>query len=164
MKTERFAKDEQGVAFPMAMIVMAILSALMAAFAVLATSEPQIASNQMASTQARALAETGVERALWALSAGMRATVPSGALTTNADGTLASPVPAPYNGTYVSVSSVGGFKVTVADGAAPNEKVITALNAASAPAARTPRARPPRSRWAATRSSTPQTRRSTARE
>lgn len=127
MKTGEPVKDEQGVAFPMAMIVMAILSALMAVFAVLATSEPQIASNQMASAQARALAETGVERALWALGVGMRATPPSGALTTNADGSLPSPVTAPYNGTYVTVSSVGGFKVTVADGVAPNEKVVTAV-------------------------------------
>lgn len=129
MKTRRSVKDERGVAFPMAMIVMAILSALMAAFAVLATSEPQIASNQMASSQARALAETGLERALWALGAGMRAIPPSGALTLDAmTGNLPSPVPAPYNGAaLVSVSSVGGFKVTVANGAAPNEKVVTAF-------------------------------------
>ncbi len=134
MKTGQPVKDEQGVAFPMAMIVMAILSALMAAFAVLATSEPQIASNQMASVQARALAETGVERALWALGAGMRATPPSGALTTDAGtGNLPSPVTAPYNGTYVTVSSVGGFKVTVADfkvtpgDLPPNEKLVTAI-------------------------------------
>ncbi|MBI2160435.1 MAG: pilus assembly PilX N-terminal domain-containing protein [Candidatus Rokubacteria bacterium] len=130
MKTGKPVNDEQGVAFPMAMIVMAILSALMAAFAVLATSEPQIASNHMASTQARALAETGVERALWALSAGMRATPPSGALTTDATtgNLIPSSVTPFYDGsTFVSVRSVGGFKVTVADGAASNEKVVTAV-------------------------------------
>ena len=55
MKTRNPVRDEQGIAFPMALIVMAILGALMAAFAVLATSEPQIASNQMHSVQARAL-------------------------------------------------------------------------------------------------------------
>src|SRR3989442_915078 len=41
-------KDERGIALPMAMIVMAILTSLMIAFAVLATSESQIAGNQMA--------------------------------------------------------------------------------------------------------------------
>ena len=54
MEIRKLIKNEQGIAFPMAMIVMAILSALMAAFAVLATSEPQIAANHMGSTQARA--------------------------------------------------------------------------------------------------------------
>src|SRR3989441_184401 len=64
-------KDERGIALPMAMIVMAILTSLMIAFAVLATSESQIAGNQMASAQARALAESGGERALWALTTGV---------------------------------------------------------------------------------------------
>src|SRR5207245_7028043 len=80
MKTRNPVRDEQGIAFPMALIVMAILGALMAAFAVLATSEPQIASNQMHSVQARALAESGVARALWALTQGEASTPPSGAL------------------------------------------------------------------------------------
>jgi len=64
----------------MALIVMAILTALMTAFAVLATSEPQIASNQVASAQARTLAESGVERAVWALTVGESAVPPAGAL------------------------------------------------------------------------------------
>ncbi len=134
MKTRQLFCDEQGIAFPMAMIVMAILTALMAALAVLSTSEPLIAGNQAASAQARALAESGLERGLWALSAGMRATPPGGALMPDpATGNLPSPVPAPYDGTFVQVSAVGGFKVTVADfevtpgDLPPNEKLVTAI-------------------------------------
>src|SRR5438093_13717511 len=56
-------KDERGIALPMAMIVMAILTSLMIAFAILATSESQIAGKQMARAQVRALAESRVERA-----------------------------------------------------------------------------------------------------
>ena len=62
--------NERGIAMPMALMVMVILTALMAAFAVLATSEPQIASNQVASAQARAVAESAVGRVLWALTQG----------------------------------------------------------------------------------------------
>src|SRR5213595_3699203 len=64
MKTRIPITDERGIAFPMAMIVLTVLMALMAAFAFLATSEPQIAANHMASVQARSLAESGLERAL----------------------------------------------------------------------------------------------------
>src|SRR2546422_9327874 len=70
MKTSKPIQAARGIALPMAMIVMVILTSLMIAFAVLATSESQSASNQMASAQARALAESGVERALWAMTTG----------------------------------------------------------------------------------------------
>lgn len=128
MKSRNPVKDEHGIALVMTLIVTAILTTLMVAFIVLATSEPQIANNQMASTQARALAESGVERALWALSAGGNPSPPSGALVLDASYNLPSPVPAPYDGsTFVSVSSIGGFTVTVANGTQPNQKVVTAV-------------------------------------
>lgn len=128
MKTGKLLRDEQGIAFPMAMIVMAILTALMAALAVLSTSEPQIASNQAASAQARALAESGLERALWALTKGESDPTASGVLVLGAGYALPSPVPSPYDGsTFVSVSAAGGFKVTVASGSQTNEKVVTAV-------------------------------------
>lgn len=117
--------NERGIAMPMALIVMVILTALMAAFAVLATSEPQIASNQVASAQARALAESGVERALWALTTGQGATPPTGSLVLT-NYLLPSPVPAAYNGTEVALG-VGSFKVTVANGAQLNQKLVTAI-------------------------------------
>jgi hypothetical protein len=119
--------NERGIAMPMALIVLMILTALMAALAVLATSEPHIASNQEASTQARALAESGVSRVLWALNAGQQSTPPTGALVLDASYNLPSPLPAPYNGSATVALGVGAFKVIVADGSQPNQKQVTAV-------------------------------------
>ena len=116
--------NERGVALPMALIVLAILTSLMAAFAALVTSEPQIGSNQLASAQARALAESGVERALWALTKGESTPGAPGAIANP----LPSPVPAPYDGSqFVQVGATGGFFVTVAPGAQANERIVTSV-------------------------------------
>src|SRR5438094_3445836 len=110
-------KDERGIAFPMAMIVMVILTSLMIAFAVLATSESQIASSQMASAQARALAESGLERALWGLTTGENNPGASGVLALDAGYLLPNPMPPAYNGSQVVLndpvlgSPIGIFKV-----------------------------------------------------
>ena len=121
---DRGILNERGVAFPMALIVVAILSALMAAFAVLSMSEPQIGSNQLASAQARALAESGIERALWALTKGESTPGAPGAIANP----LPSPVPAPYDGSqFVQVGATGGFFVTVAPGAQANERIVTSV-------------------------------------
>jgi len=127
MEIRKLIKNEQGIAFPMAMIVMAILSALMAAFAVLATSEPQIAANHMGSTQARALAESGLERALWALTAGENPTPPSGALVSSGSPNYTIAMVAPYDGSQEVSVGAGSFKVKVTDGAQPNIKIVTAV-------------------------------------
>ena len=119
-------RNERGIALPMALIVMAILTALMAAFAVLATSEPQIASNQVASAQARALAESGVERVLWALTTGEASPTTAGVITLDANYNLLN-VPAAYNGTTENGLGVGSFKVSITDGAQRNIKVVTAV-------------------------------------
>jgi len=119
----------------MAMIVMAILTSLMIAFALLATNETLIASNQVGSTQARALAESGVERALWALTTGESNPGASGVLLLDASYNLVPSSVSPlYDGTTpvavndpVLGSQIGAFKVTVANGAAINEKVVTAI-------------------------------------
>src|SRR3989441_5362334 len=121
--------DERGIAFPMAMIVLTVLMALMAAFAFLATSEPQIAANHMASVQARSLAESGLERALWALTQGEASPAPAGTLVNSGPPNYTLAIPPPYDGsTFVSVSSAGGFKVTVSELTPPviNQKVVTA--------------------------------------
>ena len=127
MKTRDPRRDEQGIAFPMALIVMVILTALMATLAVLATSEPQIASNQMQSVQARALAESGVERALWALTQGETSTPPSGALVSSGPPNYTITMAAPYDGSQEVTQGVGSFKVTVTNGAAPNIKIVSAV-------------------------------------
>ena len=119
-------RNERGIALPMALIVMAILTALMAAFAVLATSEPQIASNQVASAQARALAESGVERVLWALTTGEASPTTAGVITLDTNYNLLN-VPAAYNGTTENGLGVGSFRVLITDGAQRNIKVVTAV-------------------------------------
>src|ERR687887_2677854 len=130
MKTRRPITHEAGIAFPMAMIVMAILVALMAAFAVLARSEPQMAANHMASVQARSLAESGLERALWALTQGEASPAPSGTLVNSGPPNYTIAIVPPYDGsTFVGVSSVGGYGVTVAELPPPvaNQKLVTAV-------------------------------------
>lgn len=118
--------NERGIAMPMALIVMVILTALMAAFAVLATSEPQIASNQVASAQARALAESGVERVLWALTTGETTPAANGVITMDAGYNLLV-VPAAYDGTTENTLGVGSFKVSITNGVQPNIKIVTAV-------------------------------------
>jgi hypothetical protein len=113
--------EERGAALPLALIAMVMLTTLIVAFSVLATTEPMIANNQLTVAQARAVAESGVERAIWALNN-----------DTNASGLVAplpSPVPAPYDGSAPVNVSLGGatlgvYRVTVAPGAAANERNI----------------------------------------
>ena len=65
--------DECGVALPMALMTLSLLTTLLVVFGVLAQTEPIIAANQLRVTQARALAESGFEHAVWALSEGVMA-------------------------------------------------------------------------------------------
>ena len=121
-KLIRRPHSEAGIVLPMTLILMALITALTVAFVAFASTEPVISTNQMQNAQARALAESGVERALWALTKGKTQPGATGALASP----LPNPVPAPYDGTYVTVG-VGGFTVTVTNGAAPNERTITAV-------------------------------------
>ncbi|HET8577886.1 MAG TPA: pilus assembly PilX N-terminal domain-containing protein [Methylomirabilota bacterium] len=115
-------KDQRGVALPMAMLTLVIMTVLIIAFAVMSSSEPTIANNQLMVSQARAIAEAGMERAIWALNN-----------PGDADG-IPEPLilaPAPYNGVpLVAVAyngtNIGGFRVTVTNGAAANERNISA--------------------------------------
>ena len=120
----RILSGQRGIALPMALIALLILTALVVAFSVLSTSEPTIAANHLRVAQARALAEAGVERAAWALT------------NKDATGGLADPlpsiVPAPYDGSVlvpvlVGATQVGGFRVTVASGAQSNERTVAAV-------------------------------------
>jgi hypothetical protein len=107
----------------MALIILSVITTLLVAFIAMTASEPSIATNQMMSDQARALAESGLERAIWALSKGQSAPGTAGSLADP----LANPVPAPYDGSQFVPLGAGGFVVTVANGATANERVITAL-------------------------------------
>jgi len=59
--------NQHGVALPLAMLALVILTVLSLAFMALSKSEPIIASKQARAAAARSLAESGLERALWAL-------------------------------------------------------------------------------------------------
>src|SRR5438552_1419957 len=119
----RRRSSESGIALPMALIVLGLLTTLTLAFLAITVSEPSIAMNQMMNAQARAIAESGLERAIWALSKGETAPGTTGAL----DEALPSPVPAPYDGSQYVAMGAGGFIVTVADDAANNDRVVTSI-------------------------------------
>ena len=113
----RVITNERGVALPMALITLVLLTTLMLAFAVLAQTEPIIAANQLRGGQARSLAESGFELGLWALTN-----------STDAQGLAAplpSPMPATLSGTFVAVGGTGGFTVTVTNGPDADSRTIT---------------------------------------
>ena len=116
-------RDERGVALPMAMMVLLILSALIIALSRLSASEPVLANNQAQIAQARAVAEAGLERAIWALG---NPADPNGI-----PNPLVAPA-APYDGSAaiplsVSGTQLGVFTVSVANGAAVNERNVVAV-------------------------------------
>ncbi|MBI4637080.1 MAG: hypothetical protein HY727_12090 [Candidatus Rokubacteria bacterium] len=101
--------DQRGVALPMAMIALLLLTSLLVAFAALSATEPLIANNHLRSAQARALAEAGLERAIWALSIGKNAPGTSGSIALPAPGVTAA---APYDGsTLITVVSAAGTTI-----------------------------------------------------
>ena len=113
---------QRGVALPMAMLTLMILSALMIAFSMLAASEPVLANNQLQVAQARSVAESGVERAIWALN---NPADPNGI-----PNPLVTPA-APYDGSTTTAVmqngvQIGVFTVSVTNGTLPNERVIVA--------------------------------------
>ena len=112
--------DERGVALPMALMCLALLGSLLLALASLSATEPQIAVNHLRASQARTLADSGVEYALWALSnpahpAGLVLTLP------------AATAPPPFDGrTFIALGS-GGFTVAVRSDADPQRRTISAV-------------------------------------
>jgi hypothetical protein len=143
-------RGRDGIALPLALLALLVLTALSLAFSVLATTEPTIASNQLLTAQARSLAESGVERAVWALSAGRTAPDAPGALPSP----LPAPVPAPFDGSVLvpvatAGSPIGGFRVHVTQGQAANERIVTSIGWAPSDAPGDPRTKA-RQRVAAT--------------
>jgi hypothetical protein len=125
--------DERGVALVMAILALLILSVLVIGFSTLASTEPTIASNQLRVAQARALAESGLERAVWALSAGKAAAKaavdpPTGAIIYQL---VAATAGAPYDGGQLlglstGGAAIGGFRVTVAQANATDPHQVSA--------------------------------------
>ena len=116
-------RNQQGVALPLALLTLALLVPLMLAFASLSVSEPVIAANQLRASQARALADSGLQYALWGLAMpaeqGGLAALPPGATS-----------PPPFDGrTLVAVGLTGGFTLQVAAhaGGDPQVRTVTAI-------------------------------------
>ena len=116
--------NERGVAVPLALITLLVLASLLLELSAMSATEPSIAANQLRSAQAAALADAGLERAVWAL-----------AHPGSAQG-LADPLPAlippPYDGSVlvpVTAEGVerGGFRLTVVPGGGGNERDIVAV-------------------------------------
>src|SRR5262245_8348352 len=104
---------QRGVALPMALLSLLILSALIVAFSMMAASEPTLANNQLQVAQARAIAESGVEQAIWALNEGVSnptnpQALPNPLVTAAAPYDGSTTVPVMINGTQAGV-----FNVTV---------------------------------------------------
>jgi hypothetical protein len=108
------------------MLALLILSTLIIGFSVLSATEPTIANNHLRVAQARAMAEAGVERAIWALNRGI---IEPG--DTNGIPTTFTTAPSPYNGSqFVPLTAngvAGGFRVTVTNGEELYERIITAV-------------------------------------
>lgn len=124
----KLLRDQRGVALPMALLALLILSTLVISFAMLATSEPLIATNQKLVAQARAVTETGVERAIWALNLGFT----NPADTNGIPYPLVGTAPPPYDGNTLIPISVNGTQIGVAfvkvtQGANPNERNVVAV-------------------------------------
>jgi hypothetical protein len=140
-RLKTIVRCQRGVALPMALLSLLILSALMVAFAMLSASEPVLANNQLQVAQARAIAESGVERAIWALNQGLN----------NPGDPNAIPIPfvtpaAPYDGStaipvLVNGAQVGVFTVAVTNGANSYERNIVATGWAPTNAGTGPKAK-----------------------
>ncbi len=134
-QTLKPVENARGVAMPLAMMMLVVLSALMVSFAVLATSEPMIASNQNQTAQALRLADSGLQLAMWAMSnstdpsgkginlAAMLHTDPASHAAANGGGA------AIYDGGTVMSMTQGGFTVDVTwePSNGPYERTVTAV-------------------------------------
>jgi Tfp pilus assembly protein PilX len=121
---------QRGIALPMALLSLLVLSALTVAFSIMAASEPVLANNQLQVAQARAVAESGIERAVWALNnpsatngipntPGAAYPMGTAAAVAPYDGSVATPV-------IMNGVQVGVFTVVVTQGAVTNERSIVA--------------------------------------
>ncbi len=102
-------RDQRGAVLPLAMLSLLVLSAVLVGLSLLTGQEPLVAGNHVMIVQAQALAEAGLERALWALS-----------MPDSPNGIPWSvPAVAPYDGSeLIGVATelgtrLGGFRVTV---------------------------------------------------
>lgn len=126
----RSTGDQRGVVLPMALLTLLLLTALAIAFTTLVQSEPVISSNHLRTSRARALAESGVERAVWALGnagiTGAVASIPSSGVT----------AASPYDGSSFQTvqTGFGGFFLTIV-GSSSTQATITSVGWTPSPMA-----------------------------
>lgn len=115
-------QDQRGAVLPVALLSLLVLSVVLIGLAALSGQEPLIASNHVMIVQAQALAEAGLELALWAL------TTPE-----SPDGIpWSARAAAPYDGsTFIGVVTepggvLGGFRLTVS-GEGDRQREVTAV-------------------------------------
>lgn len=120
--------NDRGVALPLALVMLVLLTGLMVSFAMLARSEPMIASNQMQTAQALRLADSGLQLAMWALSNPAHAQGLDPAAMTHNGAVVAGR----YDGTQViTVGTQGGFTLRITWEPSPAngtyERTVTAV-------------------------------------
>jgi hypothetical protein len=126
VRLARLPHGERGIALPMALMTLLLLSSLSLALVSLTQTEPTIASNHLLTARARTMAESGIERALWALTEPTAAGA-FGGTGTPPNVTIAAVASPPYDGAaFVAVSPGGGFHLTVT-GADPNLRAVRAI-------------------------------------
>lgn len=113
---------QRGAVLPLTMLILLVLSVVLIGLSMLTGQEPLIASNHVMIVQAQALAEGGLERALWALST-----------PESPDGIpWSARAAAPYDGSgFIAVASefgvvLGGFRLTVG-GEGDRQREVTAV-------------------------------------
>jgi hypothetical protein len=111
--------DQRGIALPLSLIVLALLTSLTLAFLALSSTEPTIAVNLQRGESALAFAEAGVERAIWALS---NPTVDTAGVNTKLNNLNA--IPAAYSGGTL-------FQLTAPGGAGPAGAYTVAITVAA---------------------------------
>jgi len=102
-------RQQRGAVLPLSIMILLILSAVLASLSLLTGQEPLVARNHGMIAQAQAIAEAGIERALWALS---NPDSPQGVPSSTSAG-------APYDGSQlIAVATeagpvLGGFRLTI---------------------------------------------------
>jgi hypothetical protein len=119
--------SQRGVALPLAIVSLVILTAMMITFALLAGTEPTIAANQQHTAQALRLADSGLQLAIWGLN---NSTDPSRGINLSAMAQNGVPPTGTYDGsTYTAQGGTGGFTVQVTwdPSNAKYERTVTAV-------------------------------------
>ena len=112
-------QDQRGAVLPLAMLSLLVLSAVLLGLSLLSGQEPLAARNHMLMAQAQAMAEAGLDRALWALST---PDAPDGV-------PWSASAAAPYDGSRlievaVGGARLGGFRVSII-GAGDRQRQVT---------------------------------------